>query len=69
MGLIANNDIPHGDTIAGLKFIGRRFVARLRARSICGKRTFTSRAALQFSLGRSTARTRCARSPTTEQLA
>ena len=27
MGLIANNVIPHGDTIAGLKYIGRRFVA------------------------------------------
>ena len=27
MGLTANNVIPHGDTIAGLKYIGRRFVA------------------------------------------
>ena len=27
MGLNANNVIPHGDTIAGLKYIGRRFVA------------------------------------------
>ena len=27
MGLNANTVIPHGDTIAGLKYIGRRFVA------------------------------------------
>ena len=27
MGLVANNVIPHGDTIAGLKYIARRFVA------------------------------------------
>ena len=26
MGLTANSVIPHGDTIAGLKYIGRRFV-------------------------------------------
>ena len=37
MGLLANATIPHGDTIAGLKYVGRRFVAdcaeaeRLRA--------------------------------------
>ena len=27
MGIHANTVIPHGDTIAGLKYIGRRFVA------------------------------------------
>ena len=27
MGLTANSVIPHGDTIAGLTYIGRRFVA------------------------------------------
>ena len=27
MGIHANSVIPHGDTIAGLKYIGRRFVA------------------------------------------
>ena len=27
MGIHANAVIPHGDTIAGLKYIGRRFVA------------------------------------------
>ncbi len=40
MGLIANNVIPHGDTIAGLKFIARRFVSdcaraeKLKKRSV-----------------------------------
>jgi hypothetical protein len=68
MGLIANNVIPHGDTIAGLKFIGRRFVADCARAEHLRKRPLTSRAALQFSLGRSTAH-ELRKIPTTQQLA
>jgi hypothetical protein len=56
MGLLANAVIPHGDTIAGLKYIARRFVAdcaraeRLRPRPLGG------RLRLQLSLANATAR-------------
>jgi hypothetical protein len=56
MGLIANNVIPHGDTIAGLKFIGRRFVADCARAEKLQKRPFPSRLSLQFSMGRDVAR-------------
>jgi len=55
MGLAANSVVPHGDTIAGLKYIGRRFVAdcaraeRLRGRGVL------SRFAMQVSLASATA--------------
>jgi hypothetical protein len=52
MGLIANNVIPHGDTIAGLKFIARRFVADCARAEDLRKRPFTSRMAMQLSMGR-----------------
>ncbi len=52
MGLIANNVIPHGDTIAGLKYVGRRFVADCARAERLKKRPFPSRLALQFSMGR-----------------
>jgi hypothetical protein len=68
MGLIANNVIPHGDTIAGLKFIGRRFVADCARAERLRKRSFPSRLALQVSMGRSVARALRTVSPT-EQLA
>jgi hypothetical protein len=56
MGLIANNVIPHGDTIAGLKYIGRRFVSDCaRAEHLRG-RSFAGRLALQASMGRDVAR-------------
>ena len=51
MGLLANATIPHGDTIAGLKYVGRRFVddcadaERLRRR-------LPSRLRLQLELAR-----------------
>jgi hypothetical protein len=51
MGLIANNVIPHGDTIAGLKFIARRFVADCARAEKLKKRSFPSRMSLQFSMG------------------
>jgi hypothetical protein len=68
MGLIANNVIPHGDTIAGLKFIGRRFVADCARAERLRKRPFPSRLALQFSMGRDVARALRTVKPT-EQLA
>ncbi len=56
MGLTANNVIPHGDTIAGLKYIGRRFVADCaRAEELRG-RSFFGRLGMQASLGRETAK-------------
>jgi hypothetical protein len=68
MGLIANNVIPHGDTIAGLKFIGRRFVSDCARAEQLRKRPFPSRMALQFSMGRSVAHALRDVSPT-QQLA
>jgi hypothetical protein len=68
MGLIANNVIPHGDTIAGLKFIGRRFVADCARAEQLRKRPFPSRLALQFSMGRDVAHALRSVSPT-QQLA
>ena len=56
MGLTANNVIPHGDTIAGLKYIGRRFVADVaRAENLRG-RSFMGRLGMQISLARETAK-------------
>jgi hypothetical protein len=54
-GLIANNVIPHGDTIAGTKFISRRFVADVARAERLRKRSFPSRLALQYSMGRDVA--------------
>jgi hypothetical protein len=68
MGLIANNVIPHGDTIAGLKFIARRFVADCARAEKLHKRPFLSRMALQFSMGRDVARALRTVTPT-QQLA
>jgi hypothetical protein len=56
MGLIANNVIPHGDTIAGLKYIGRRFVADCARAEHLRKRSFLSRLALQLSMSKDVAR-------------
>jgi hypothetical protein len=68
MGLIANNVIPHGDTIAGLKYIGRRFVADCARAERLSKRRFPSRLAFQYSMSRDVARA-LRRLPTTPQLA
>jgi hypothetical protein len=67
-GLIANNVIPHGDTIAGLKFIARRFVADCARAENLRKRPFTSRLSLQFSMGRDVAAALSTVTPT-QQLA
>ena len=68
MGLIANNVIPHGDTIAGLKFIARRFVTDCANAEKLKRRPFPSRMSLQFSWGGDVAQALRTVSPT-EQLA
>ncbi len=68
MGLTANNVIPHGDTIAGLKYIGRRFVGDCRRAERLRRRHFFGRLALQVRLGRAVAR-EVRRVRATEQLA
>jgi hypothetical protein len=68
MGLIANNVIPHGDTIAGLKFIGRRFVSDCARAERLHQRSFPSRLALQISMARDVAHALRRITPT-EQLA
>jgi hypothetical protein len=57
MGIHANAVITHGDTIAGLKYIGRRFVADCFEIEKPKPRRFPSRLAMQVSLSRETART------------
>ena len=56
MGLTANTVIPHGDTIAGLKYIGRRFVADCARAEDLKYRPFHSRLGLQMSMARETAK-------------
>ena len=56
MGLTANNVIPHGDTIAGLKYIGRRFVADVARAENLRRRPFLGRLGMQISLARETAK-------------
>jgi hypothetical protein len=55
MGIHANSVITHGDTIAGLKYIGRRFVADCYEAEKPKPRRFHSRLAMQLSLANSTA--------------
>jgi hypothetical protein len=52
MGLIANNIIPHGDTIAGLKFIARRYVSDVARAEHLKRRPFLSRMGLQVSMAK-----------------
>ncbi len=68
MGLIANNVIPHGDTIAGLKFIARRYVSDCARAEHLRKRPFLSRMKLQVTSGREVAHALRSVSPT-QQLA
>jgi hypothetical protein len=49
-GLLANTVIPHGDTIAGVKYIARRFVADCSEAERIRRRGFFSRVRLQLSL-------------------
>jgi hypothetical protein len=55
MGLLANVVIPHADTIAGLKYIARRFVADC-ARAERVRNPFRSRLRMQLALARHAAR-------------
>jgi hypothetical protein len=55
MGIFANSVIPHGDTIAGLKYIGRRFVADCARAERLRHRHFPSRLRMQLSLARESA--------------
>jgi hypothetical protein len=56
MGLTANSVIPHGDTIAGLKYIGRRFVADVARAERLKRRSFPRRLGMQLRLARECAR-------------
>jgi hypothetical protein len=56
MGILANDVIPHGDTIAGLKYIARRFVADCARAEKLKKRPFASRVRLQMGLARESSR-------------
>jgi hypothetical protein len=56
MGIHANTAVTHGDTIAGLKYIGRRFVADCFAVEKPRRRLFPSRLALQVALAGETAK-------------
>jgi hypothetical protein len=55
MGLIANTVIPNGDTIAGLKYVGRRFVADCARAEGLRVRPLTDRVRMQLSLAAETA--------------
>jgi hypothetical protein len=55
MGLTANNVIPHGDTIAGLKYIGRRFVADCARAENLHQRSIPAKLGMQISLAREAA--------------
>ena len=56
MGLLANTVIPHGDTIAGLKYVGRRFVDDCADAERLRRRPFPSRLRLQLELAGESAR-------------
>ena len=55
MGIHANVVIPHGDTIAGLKYVARRFVADCARAERLRRRPFPSRLGLQLSLASASA--------------
>lgn len=54
MGLNANTVVPNGDTIAGLKYIARRFVGDCARAENIKYRSLPSRAAMQVGLARKT---------------
>jgi hypothetical protein len=56
MGIHANPVIPNGDTIAGLKYVARRFGADCARAERIRYRPFASRMRLQLSLAASSAR-------------
>jgi hypothetical protein len=56
MGLTANIVIAHGDTIAGLKYVGRRFVSDVARAERLKQRRFFSRLGLQLTMASATSR-------------
>ena len=56
MGLNASTVVPNGDTIAGLKYIARRYVGDVARAENLRYRSFPSRLAMQLRLARLTAR-------------
>lgn len=56
MGINANNVVPHGDTIAGLKYITRRFVSDVQRAEGVRRRPFASRLSMQLRLASQTSR-------------
>lgn len=56
MGIFANTVIPHGDTIAGLKYIGRRFAVDCARAERVRQRSFFARLGMQLSLAGESAR-------------
>jgi hypothetical protein len=56
MGIHANSVIPHGDTIAGLKYIARRFVADCARVDLLRPRGLFSRVRMQMALSGQAAR-------------
>ena len=56
MGIHANSVVTHGDTIAGLKYIGRRFVADCYEAEKPKPRRFHSKLAMQVSLASATSK-------------
>lgn len=56
MGITANTVVPNGDTIAGLKYIARRFVGDVARAEGLHTRPFPARLAMQLGLARQTVR-------------
>jgi hypothetical protein len=54
MGITANTVVPNGDTIAGLKYIARRFVGDVARAEGLRYRAVPSRLAMQVGLARQT---------------
>ena len=54
MGLNANTVVPNGDTIAGLKYIARRFVGDVARAERLRQRSLPGRLAMQLGLARET---------------
>jgi hypothetical protein len=68
MGLNASTVVPNGDTIAGLKYIARRFVGDCARAEQLRPRSFPSKLAMQMSMARQTVKD-IRRIQKTEQLA
>jgi len=68
MGITANTVVPNGDTIAGLKYIARRFVGDVARAESLKVRPFPTRLAMQVRLARQTVGA-LRQIQTTEQLA